>query len=98
MPAPDPHAINLGDGWPARICVTFEQDFWGGSTHRKARALRILRNLYRGGWVCRHCGDPVQIYRRADAVFCSEGCRKRAARQRRDISGPYARARVKPDF
>ena len=84
MPAPDPHAIELGESEPGRMCVTFQPCYWGqGKTHRKARAISILRNLYAGDWTCPQCRGPVPLYRRADAVFCSEGCRKRAARQRK---------------
>jgi endogenous inhibitor of DNA gyrase (YacG/DUF329 family) len=34
----------------------------------------VLRRLQRNGWICPHCGDPVPLWRRADAVFCSPGC------------------------
>jgi hypothetical protein len=51
------------------------------------RAKRILRNLQWGGWLCQWCREPVPLWRRADARFCCEGCRKRAARQRRQARG-----------
>lgn len=50
--------------------------------HRIDRAKRILRALARDGWRCAWCSGPVPLFRRVDAVFCSDGCRKRAARQR----------------
>lgn len=51
-------------------------------THRLVR-LRHLPQGAMGGWCCRACGAPVPLYRRADAQFCREACRKRFARARR---------------
>jgi hypothetical protein len=34
-------------------------------------------------WRCLWCRDDLQAWRRADAQYCCEGCRKRAARARR---------------
>lgn len=45
--------------------------------------MRMMRNLRRNGWCCEWCGGPVPEFRRADARYCREGCRKRAARARR---------------
>jgi hypothetical protein len=87
MPEPDPFAIWLGDAEPGQISVTFERPWNGNLKARKARAVAILRNLQRGNWLCRECGTPVALTKRADAVFCSEGCRKRAARWRRQWRG-----------
>ena len=68
MPAPDPHAIERGESKPGRICVTFRPCYLGqGKTHRKARAISILRNLHAGDWTCPQCREPVPLYRRADA-------------------------------
>ncbi|CAM3142523.1 hypothetical protein PANO111632_05060 [Paracoccus nototheniae] len=86
MPAPDPHSVTIeaqGDGW----AVLVETFLLSGRTQRKARAKRILANLTRNGWTCRGCRDPVPEYRRADACYCCEGCRKRAARTRRKLPG-----------
>lgn len=84
MPAPDPDAIEIGPGWPEKVEVWFTQPFWDGNRkHRKQRAISIAKNLGRGGWLCRFCCDPVPLYKRADAVFCSEGCKRRMARWRR---------------
>lgn len=54
-----------------------------GCTLRMARAKRVLRNLAANGWACAWCGGPVPEFRRADARYCCEGCRKRGARGRR---------------
>jgi len=82
MPAPDPDAIDLGDGWPDRVSVLASMFMAGNRKARKARTLAIFRKLQWGGWNCRWCGDPVPLFKRAEAAFCCEGCRKRAARRR----------------
>ncbi len=84
MPAPDPHGISLGEAAPGRISVLAESWLCGNRKARMKRAVAILRNLQRGGWRCLWCGDPVPLYKRADARFCCEGCRKRAAQRRRE--------------
>ncbi|MCJ1900967.1 hypothetical protein MR829_11340 [Paracoccus versutus] len=68
-----------GGGW----AVLIETFMLSGRTQRKARAMRILANLKRNGWACGWCSGPVPEFRRADARYCCEGCRKRAARSRR---------------
>lgn len=81
MPAPDPFGIDLGFSGPLSLLVEVWQ--CGNKRHRKARAVRILINLKRGQWCCPECGDYVPLYRRADAVYCRTGCRKKAARRRK---------------
>ena len=83
MPGPDSFAlwVEQGDGRPV---VSFQAYFWTGKNGiRKVRAVSILRRLTRGTWCCRWCGDDLPDYLRADALYCRESCRKRAARQRR---------------
>jgi len=83
MPGPDPHALWIDDE-ADRPRVLFQAYFWtGNSGNRKARAAALLRRLQRGDWYCRCCGDPLPDYLRADARYCREACRKRAARGRR---------------
>ena len=43
--------------------------------------------LHIDGWACRQCCAPIPMYRRADARYCCEGCRKLAARRRRAERG-----------
>jgi hypothetical protein len=84
MPEPDPHGIEPAENWPRGVLVY--HFLCGNKRHRNARAQRILLNARRGGggeWSCRECGDPVPFTRRADAIYCREGCRKKAARRRR---------------
>lgn len=89
MPEPDPYGIELGPDWPERVSVlvyhSLSAAFYGGGNkrHRIDRAKRILSNLRWGGWCCPWCKEPVPLLKRADARYCSEGCRKRAARARR---------------
>lgn len=82
MPAPDPQGVTIesrdGGGWSLLV----EIFMLSGRTQRIARARRIGQNLRRNGWACQWCGDPVPEFRRADARYCCEGCRKRAARKR----------------
>ena len=82
MPAPDPWAISIEQS-PGGWSVHYDTFLLSGRTQRRARAKRILSNLRRNGWCCAWCGGPVPEFRRADARYCSEGCRKRAARARR---------------
>gem|GEM_PF-1436613 len=81
MPAPDPWGItieNRGQG-----CRVFADMFMlSGRTQRLSRARRIVANLRRNGWTCQGCGGPVPEFRRADARYCRESCRKRQARER----------------
>ena len=83
MPGPDPFAIWLGDAEPGQIGVAFDRPWNGNLKARTTRAVAILRNLQKGNWRCRECGTPVALHKRADAIYCCEGCRKRAARRRR---------------
>ncbi len=86
MPAPGPFGIEIGYGWPSYIRVlahSSDATILGGGNrcHRINRAKAILKALARDGWCCPWCCGPVPLFRRADAVFCSEGCRKPMARQ-----------------
>lgn len=97
MPGPDPDGIDLGYDYPRRLSVlVYRSDasiLYGGGNmrHRIARAEAVLRRLRRG-WLCLWCRRPVPIYRRADACYCSQGCRKRAARARKGEQLRAARA------
>ena len=77
MPAPDPQGLDIG--------FTITAEVWphGNRRTRIARMLAIHRSIRWDGWKCRWCNEPIALFKRADAKFCSEGCRKRAARQQR---------------
>lgn len=91
MPGPDPTGIWYEVEPDGRLRVMGEVypsscPLWPGNPRsRLARMRAICRNVAFGGWRCTWCHDPVPIWRRADACFCSEGCRKRAARERRAL-------------
>jgi len=84
MPGPDPHAVWINRYEGERPTVTHENYLWTGNAgNRQKRAIAILFRVLRHDWVCRWCGGDLPEWRRADAKYCCEGCRKRAARQRR---------------
>jgi hypothetical protein len=84
MPGPDPDGVYISEHIEGRISVTHESYLWSNSSHNRfRRAVTILRRLHRGTWRCAWCWGELQTWRRADAIFCCEGCRKQAARQRR---------------
>lgn len=83
MPAPDPHAISVEYSESGRVSVFAEVFLIGNRKARVQRAIAIQRKLRFDDWPCWHCNGPVPLFRRADARYCGEGCRKRAARARR---------------
>lgn len=92
MPAPDPFGLiydEAPNGAPRVIAEVWPSSGWfpGNPRHRKNRMIAVYRNLRRDGWCCPWCGGFVPIYRRADAVFCSTSCRRKAAYQRRKTGG-----------
>jgi len=84
MPGPDPDALWIeSDERPYR--VSYQAYFWTGNNgNRKARAIAMLQRLARHDWKCRWCSEPLPDWRRVDAQYCREQCRKRAARWRRE--------------
>ena len=83
MPEPDPHGVRIehyDDGSWTTICEAWPE---GNRRHRIARMLRIARLERGSGWRCSWCRGEMPLFRRTDARFCGEGCRKRAARERR---------------
>jgi len=83
MPAPDPDGLSVEYFEDGRFTVTAEVWPYGNRRHRIARLKAVSKNIRWGNWSCRGCGDLVPLYRRADARYCCEACRKRAARARR---------------
>jgi len=77
MPEPDPHAITLGEARPGQYALLVDTGFFGNRKARMARARAILRRMMRHDWQCLWCKAPLPLFRRADARFCCEGCRKR---------------------
>ena len=83
MPGPDPDGLGLEEFDGGRFNLTAYCFSNGNRRHRLARMLAVRKRLRWGGWKCLGCGEPVPLYRRADADYCSEGCRKTEARARR---------------
>ncbi len=83
MPGPDPKGLHIEEHEDGSWTVTAE--IWQESNRRAriARLQAVARNMKRNRWVCERCRAPVPTFRRADARYCREGCRKRAARERR---------------
>ena len=83
MPGPDPDGISIEEHDEGRFTLTAHCFADGNRRHRVARMLAIRQRLRWGGWKCLGCGEPVALFKRADADYCSERCRKAEARARR---------------
>lgn len=88
MPGPDPYGLYYDETPSGQPIVTAEVWpssglFAGNRRNRIKRFKAVYRSIMRDGWLCLWCSVPVPIYRRADACYCSQGCRKRAARARK---------------
>lgn len=87
MPGPDPEGVYFEE-YDGRLIANYFPYFWSGNEgHRRARAIAMLRRMARHDWKCRWCLEPLPEWRRADAQYCREQCRKRAARWRRTHRG-----------
>lgn len=83
MPGPDPHALWIETD-ADQPTVSFQAYLsTGNNGNRWKRAVAMLRRLTRGDWKCRRCGEAIPDWRRVDAMYCRESCRKSAARWRR---------------
>ncbi len=83
MAGPHPNTIWI-ERTAAGYRATYERYLCtGNEARRKARVMAIGKRMMQGTWRCKWCGDDLSQYKRADAQFCREGCRKRAARHRR---------------
>ena len=83
MPGPDPHALSIEEHEDGGFSITYEHWEHGNRGQRIARVRAVARNFRFNGWNCRRCSEPIPLHRRADARYCSEGCRKASARERR---------------
>lgn len=80
-PDSDGISVEVYDGGRFTLTALCYED--GNRRHRIARLPALMRRMRFGGWKCRACGEPAPHYKRADADFCSERCRKAEARARR---------------
>ncbi|MCR9140133.1 MAG: hypothetical protein NXI27_29380 [Alphaproteobacteria bacterium] len=67
---------------PPQVRVTWSVYSWQNPIHVRRRAEKLARKYVRG-WHCEGCNEVMPVWKRVDATYCSETCRKRAARQRR---------------
>lgn len=87
MPGPDPEGLEIEERADGSFTISGSVWWYGNRRARIARMRAIARQIRFNGWKCRWCSAPIPLWRRADARFCCEGCRKRDARQRRDYRG-----------
>jgi hypothetical protein len=83
MGGPDPSGLDIEERDDGSFTITAELWDHGNKRHRIARMLAVRRRILRTGWRCVHCGTQIALFRRADADFCREACRKKEARFRR---------------
>ena len=88
MPQPDPSGLYLDEREDGSFTVTAEVWWYGNRRHRLARMHAVARNIARGGWRCWHCGTEIALFKRADARYCDDRCRKALARERRKSAAP----------
>ncbi len=75
--------IWIDDLDPPHVRLSWSYFVYQNSTRVKRKAAVLARLYARGLHFCDHCGDVIQPWRRIDARYCCEPCRKAAARQRR---------------
>lgn len=98
MPGPDPSGLDIEEYEDGSFTITAEIWWYGNCRHRIARMRAVTRRIRRGGWRCPACAKPVALFKRADAHFCSERCRKVAARHRRKRRADLALASVSSEL
>ena len=86
MPGPAPHAIWVETMLGGSL-VTFENYFGQRqSLHREQRSKALSNRLSKNTWQCRWCSSSLPSWKRVDAYYCRESCRKKAARKRKQRS------------
>jgi hypothetical protein len=83
MPAPDPLSLYIEEFEDSSTSIIAEVWYYGNRRNRLARMSAVAKNIRETGWICPACKGSVPLYRRADARFCSQGCRKKFARLHR---------------
>ncbi|MCX8955414.1 hypothetical protein OU790_18500 [Ruegeria sp. NA] len=68
---------------PPYVRMAFTSFPWQNA-HRIAQRANALARNYSKGWYCAYCGELMPEWKRIDAKYCKEGCRKMAARERPD--------------
>ncbi len=67
---------------PPQVRLSFTHFPWQNAHRIAERATKLAQN-YSKGWHCAYCGNLMLVWKRIDAKYCKEGCRKMAARKRR---------------
>ena len=67
MPPPDPRGLDIDERAEGSFTITAEVWRYGNRQHRIARMLAVSRRIRADGWLCPWCGEPVPLWRRADA-------------------------------
>lgn len=83
MPAPDPEAAWIETA-PSGVISVHVQGLKVSETSKNRRAVALHRR-YRNGWFCASCNTQMPPWKRMDARYCREGCRKAEARNRRKL-------------
>ncbi len=83
MPCTYQFVLDLEEIEDGVLSITAEVWYYGNRKTRMDRMYAVSKNIWLNGWVCWQCGEKIPLYRRADARYCWEACRKAAARQRR---------------
>lgn len=74
--------ISIEELDPPYVRLTWAYYSWQNQTRIRKRAERLVNN-YARGWNCLRCGQTIDPWKRVDARYCCESCRKMAARDRR---------------
>ena len=82
MPDRESSPIWIDELNPPHVRLTWSHYPWQNSTHIKRRVDRLAQK-YSRGWHCEYCGELMPVWKRVDARYCCESCRKMAARKRR---------------
>jgi len=67
---------------PPHVRLSWTHYPWQNATHIKRRAAQLAVK-YANGWHCARCENVMPVWKRLDARYCCESCRKLAARARR---------------
>ena len=93
MPHPDPNGLSIDEREDGSFSITAEVWQHGNRQHRIAWMRAVARNIACGGWRCRRCGTEIALFKRSDARYCGERCRKVVARRRRAEKQPMGTRR-----
>ena len=82
MPDPSETLIWIEELDPPHVTMTYSIRPWQNRTQVARRVSRLCQK-YARGWHCQRCEKLMPVWKRVDAVYCCESCRKLSARERR---------------